>query len=361
MVAGTEDVHHLVVGEHAGDRVEAARERLADDRDVRPDSLVLVGEELAGAAEAGLDLVADEQRVALAGQIAQRRQVALARDDHAPLTLDRLDQDGDRLLVDRRGDRVGVAVGQDAKAARERSEALAILIVRGEADDGRGAAVEVLVEDQDLALGVGHALDRLPPLARQLDRGLDRLGAAVHRQEARVAGQLADLAAERAELIVVEGARGERQPPGLPLEGGDQAWVAVPLVDRRVGREAVHVALALDVPDPDALAALEHHVERVVVVRPVALFERDQLRGAAGRRRRALVHREPPRAILRQRLPGPPRAGAPTPAEGVATRALGAPVVSVVVGGIDSRGGSELACAVFPFPRGGNADAPLRP
>jgi len=60
VVAGLEHVHHVALGEHARDRVEAAGERLADDRDVGPDALVLEGEELAGPAEAGLDLVADQ-------------------------------------------------------------------------------------------------------------------------------------------------------------------------------------------------------------------------------------------------------------------------------------------------------------
>ena len=42
--------------------------------------------------------------------------------------------------------------------------------------------------------------------------------------------------------------------------------MAMPLVHRRIGREAVEVAVALDVPDPDALAAGQHDVERLVVV-----------------------------------------------------------------------------------------------
>ena len=57
VVAGLEHAHNLARCEDGRDRIEAAGERLADDEHVRRDALVHVGEQLAGAAEAGLDLV----------------------------------------------------------------------------------------------------------------------------------------------------------------------------------------------------------------------------------------------------------------------------------------------------------------
>ncbi len=77
------------------------------------------------------------------------------------------------------------------EAGRERAEAVAVLRLGGEADDGDRAAVEVAVADDDLGPPVGNALDLVAPLARGLERGLHRLGAAVHRQRAVQAGQLA--------------------------------------------------------------------------------------------------------------------------------------------------------------------------
>ncbi len=142
--------------------------------------------------------------------------------------------------------------------------------------------MEVVVEDQDLALVRRHALDRLPPLARELDGGLDRFCAAVHRQEAVVAGEGADLVAELAELVVAEGARAQRQTMSLLGESPHQARMAVSLVDRRVGGEKVQVALSVDVPDPDALAAGDDDLERMVVMGTVALLERDQFLGGEG-------------------------------------------------------------------------------
>ena len=81
-----------------------------------------------------------------------------------------------------------------------------------EADDGRGAAGEVAGGDDDLGPSVGHALDLVGPLARRLDRGLDRLGAGVHRQRAVHAGESRTAARRNgAEPVGVEGAAGDGQ------------------------------------------------------------------------------------------------------------------------------------------------------
>ena len=125
------------------------------------------------------------------------------------------------------------------------------------------------------ALPCGHALDLVAPLAHGLDARFDGLGAAVHRQGHVRVGQLAQLLVEEAQLVVAEGARGQGQLRGLLLHDRDDARVAVALVDGRIGRQAVEVALAVDVPDPDALAAGQHDVERLVVGGAVLLFQRD--------------------------------------------------------------------------------------
>jgi hypothetical protein len=59
------------------------------------DALVLLGQQLAGAAEAGLDLVQDQHHVVRGAELARALQIAGGRDDDAGLALDRLDQEGD--------------------------------------------------------------------------------------------------------------------------------------------------------------------------------------------------------------------------------------------------------------------------
>ena len=53
-----------------------------------------------------------------------RAQVAVGRDDHAGLALDRLDEERHRVVVDRGLERVRVAVRDDLEPRRERPEAV---------------------------------------------------------------------------------------------------------------------------------------------------------------------------------------------------------------------------------------------
>ena len=279
---GRDDVHDLAVGRDRGDGVDAAAERLAHDVDVGDDVLVVAGERPAGARQAGLDLVGDHQHVALGAERAEVAQEALGRHDHAALALDRLEQDGHGGLVDGGGDRLDVAVLHAAEAGGERGVARGGDLVVGEAHDGRGAAVEVALHRDDGGLPGRDALDLVAPLAADLDGGLDGLGAGVHRQDHVLAGEAAQGLGEAAELVVEERAAGQRQLAELLARDRDETLVGVAEVERRVAREAVEVALAVDVDDPGAVALGEHHGQRVVVVCGVALGGLDVGCGALG-------------------------------------------------------------------------------
>ena len=139
--------------------------------------------------------------------------------------------------------------------------------------------MEVSFEDQDLRLTVRYALDLVAPLARDLDRRLDGLGAGVHGQHLRVAGQVMDRLVERTELVREKGTRRQRHTLGLFFEGLAQARMGVALVDCRVSRQEIEVLVAVGVPDPDALPALDHDVQRVVVIGAVFLLEMDEVGG----------------------------------------------------------------------------------
>ncbi len=159
VVARLEDAHHRLVGEDAGDRVEAARERLADDHDVGPDALVLEGEELAGAAETGLDLVDDEQCVVLLGDLAQ----PLAGSPRAATTMPASPWMGSTRTaatfgVHGRLDGAGVAVGEDPEAGGEGPEAVAVVRLGGEADDGVVRPWKLLLKTRISALPSGTPL-----------------------------------------------------------------------------------------------------------------------------------------------------------------------------------------------------------
>jgi hypothetical protein len=167
---------------------------------------VVESEQLAGAGQAGLNLVGDHQHAVLVARGADVGPEALRRDDHSGLALDRFHQHSGGVRADGLTDGLCVAVRDGDEARGERTVVVVRDRVVGERDDRGGATVEVACGDDDLGRVEGHALDLVGPLASHLDRGLDGLGAGVHRQHHLGAGQLGELVAEGAELVVVEGA-----------------------------------------------------------------------------------------------------------------------------------------------------------
>src|SRR5829696_6632905 len=201
-------------------------------------------------AETGLDLVGGEEDVLAGADLADVAQVAVGRDDHAALALDRLDEDRHGVRGDRSLEGREVAVRDHVEAGGERAEPVAGIGIVGEADDGRGAAVEVAAGHDDPRLVGGHALDLVAPLAADLDGGLDGLGAGVHGEHQLLATEVTERGAEISELVVDERAAGQRQAVELRVRGRDEARVAVAEVERGVAREQVEEALAVDVGHP---------------------------------------------------------------------------------------------------------------
>src|SRR4029450_5437001 len=88
--AGREHVHDLATGDERGYRQHAAAERLAQDQAVGTDALVLEGEPGAGAAQARLHLVEDQQHAVGVADAAQAAEPARRRNDDAGRALARL-------------------------------------------------------------------------------------------------------------------------------------------------------------------------------------------------------------------------------------------------------------------------------
>ena len=91
--------------------------------------------------------------------------------------------------------------------------------------------MEIVLENNDLRQALGHALHLIAPLARDLYRGLNGLRAGVHRQHFGGVRQRAQFLAERPELIIAEGARGQRQPRSLLNHRVSDLRMTVALVD----------------------------------------------------------------------------------------------------------------------------------
>ena len=99
--------------ERRRERQVAARQALRDGHEVGRDALVLAREHRPGAAEAGRDLVADQEHVVLVAEMADVAQVAVGSDEDARGALD-------ERLDDHRGDAVAVLARARARGRRRR-------------------------------------------------------------------------------------------------------------------------------------------------------------------------------------------------------------------------------------------------
>jgi hypothetical protein len=54
--------------------------------------------------------------------------------------------------------------------------------------------------------------------------------------------------------------------------------MAVALVHGRIGREAIEIAVAVGIPDPDAFAARQHHSDRLVIIGAKPGFGSEEIR-----------------------------------------------------------------------------------
>src|SRR5262249_44676018 len=139
----------------------------------------LPGKEGAGAAHAGLSLVADQDQILLVAPLPQPVYERLAGRKDAALALHRLDQDAGRLRGRRRLDRRQVVERHLPEAVGQRQPRVLVLLLAGGGGSGERAAVERALEAND---PVGPVTVRPAVLARQLDRALVGLGAAVGKE-----------------------------------------------------------------------------------------------------------------------------------------------------------------------------------
>jgi hypothetical protein len=187
-------VSELLPNDHRAERDVAGVDALGDGEDVGDDVPVLASEPLAGASEPRHDLVADQEDAVAVAHLSDRLQVALRRDDNPVRPDYRLEDDRGHLvgalvleqLLEMRAaaaDRARVGVtGRTAVRIRvEHADntgdpglGVPAARVAGQRDRPRRRAVVGAIAGDDLVS------PRVP--ARQLDRVLVRLGAAVREE-----------------------------------------------------------------------------------------------------------------------------------------------------------------------------------
>ena len=117
-----------------------------------------MGEELAGAADAALDLVEDQQQAVLVAELAQAPQRLRREGADAALALHRLEQDRGGLGSDQLLGGVDVVEGDLVEAVDLRAEAFEIFRLAAGGDRRQRAAVEGAFEG-DGAEALGMAVD----------------------------------------------------------------------------------------------------------------------------------------------------------------------------------------------------------
>ena len=156
---------------------ESAAERFGKRHDVGRHADALVGEQLAGAAHASLNLVEGQEQAVLIAQLAQRPQERRFDNPHAALAHDRLDQYGGGFGRDRALGRFDIAERHMVEAFDDRTKAVEIFFLSAGSERRQGAAVECALKGND-AVAFRRAIRRLI-FARHLDRAFHRLGAGI--------------------------------------------------------------------------------------------------------------------------------------------------------------------------------------
>ena len=76
MLTGLQGAEHRVVRKDGRHRIEATGQRFAEQRHVSLNAIVLLGEQFAGAAEPGLDLVQNKHHVMRGAELAYLCEIA---------------------------------------------------------------------------------------------------------------------------------------------------------------------------------------------------------------------------------------------------------------------------------------------
>jgi hypothetical protein len=308
-----------------------ARERLAHAQEIGRDRRVLAREHLAGAPEAGRDLVGDQQHAVLVAQRARARQIVGRVEPHAARALyDRLeDQRGELVAV--RAQQVGepapvLLAARLVEAARgpfgevldrQRAREQAVHARDGIAHGHRAERVAVIGAAQREQTLAARLSARVPVLQGELDRDLDRHGARVaqeHALESRRREREQPLAQRDGGLVREAAEHHVRHALELRAHGGLDVRMAIAVDRRPPRRHAVDELAAVGEPQRRAPRALDR-VQRRRARRRVGMPD-----GAAvARDQRMLGLAHPATVPLGLRAPRPSR-----PARRFAPTAAGA-------------------------------------
>src|SRR5258706_2262849 len=176
---------------------------------------MLFGQHPAGTAETGLNLIQYEENILPGAKFSRPFHIASRRNYDPSLALDRFHQKRHRVGRDCRFQCRRVTEGNMLEPWCEGTKSFTRARIAGKADNRDGAAMEIVIADNDLGAAVRDALDRMAPFSRQLEGAFHRFSAGIHRQHPVRPGKRTNFFIEGRQLIIAEGARGERKAGSL--------------------------------------------------------------------------------------------------------------------------------------------------
>ena len=276
--ARLEDFRDVGLHHHGADG-QAAGQRLGQGHHVRLDPVMLVGEELARAAQAALDFVEDQGDIAFVAQPAQVRQEFHVGGIHAALALDGFDHDRRGLLRrDRRLERLDLVEREVDHAGDHGLEPFVVLGLGRGADRAVGAAVKGVLEGHDLVLGLAARLGRPP--AGEFQGRFDGLRTAVAEEHSGREGVVHEQLRESHVGLGVVQVGDVHQFRGLLRHGADDFGHPVAQGIYRDAPQEIEIPPALEVVDVGSAAPVEHDGGTHVGRRDVLFLQGDDLFGS---------------------------------------------------------------------------------
>ena len=258
------------LAQQRGSNGNAAAKRLADRDQIGIEAEHGRVERVARAAEAALHLVGDDQRAGPGDHGPDGRDKRRRQRPHPALALNRLHDDGRRLVGHRGIKRRRIGRVHKRHTRDQRFERLAIMRVRRNRQGPERAPVEGSRQrDKPGPLPVAPGV---PVAARELQARLHRFGAAVAEKRALEPRQPRELLRQFGLIRMEEQIRRVDQGRGLLRQHLGQTGIRMAQAGHPHARREVEVVVALGVPHTGALPAHEHDRRALVGLQHVPCF-----------------------------------------------------------------------------------------
>ena len=241
---------------------EAGGERLGDQHNVGHRGKFLVREIAAGAAEAALNFVGDEERSVFRSKRTRPVPEFFADGINPAFALNGFEEDGADGIVEF-GFEIGDIIEADKfDAGNERLEGKTILFRGGDADGAECAAMKRIFERQDTVLAgwrtgiVGGSAARQPG---QLESAFDGFSTAIGEENAIEAGPLGKFASQRALKRVVKKIGKMNRARGLAADDLDDAGMRVAQSVDGDAAQKIEILFAARIVNVSAAAVRENN------------------------------------------------------------------------------------------------------